>query len=149
MDFSSYVTIINKTHYNLTQVEQHADHGYFVTNAPNNISSAYPLDPMNPDKNKGYLQIMDHDNDAVGSGGHVTYSVDGLNVSIELISGCPYSDNNYASINYCPQNADNLIFVRYKGTNGGDPNAQADWGDYPSEGHPLSIEFELLEVPQQ
>lgn len=151
MDFSSYVTIVNKTHYNLTKVEQWADHGYFVTDAPNNIASPYPSDPLNPDKNKGYLQIMDHDNAAFGSGGHVTYSLelDNLNVSIEFIFGCPYSASNYASVKYTPQNAENLLFVRCKGTNGGDPNAQPDWGNYPSEGHPLSIEFEILEVPQE
>ena len=148
MDFSSYVTILNKTKYNLTKVEQHADHGYFVNDAPGTIASISAVNPMNPDVNKGYFQIMDHDNAAYGSGGHVTYSFDGLNISIELVFGCPYSDNNYASFKYSPENADNLILVRYKGTNGGDPNAQSQWDCIPQEGHPLSIEFELLEVPQ-
>lgn len=148
MDFSSYVTIINKTNYNLTKVEQHADHGYFATDATDKIGSVNSVDAINPDKNKGYLQIMDHDNDAVGSGGHVTYQIDELNSSIEFIFGCPYSDDNYVGTNFCPPDTANLILVQYKGTNGGDPDSQPVWGQFPKQGHPFSIKFELLERPQ-
>lgn len=132
MDFSSYITIKNKTKYTLSLTEQHADHGDFKINAPGNIPSAQ----------SGNFQIIDTSGAAYGSGGHVTYNIEGANANVQLIFGCPYSDSNYAQYR-CSNN--DAITVRFRGTNGGNPEA-SDWGTFPAEGHPLSLEFEIIYI---
>ncbi len=132
MDFSSYITVKNKTGHNLSLAEQHADHGHFQINAPDNL----------PADQSGNFQIIDTSGAAYGSEGHVTYNVNDLNVNVELIFGCPYSDNNYAQYK-CSNN--DAITVRFRGTNGGNPEA-SDWGSFPLEGHPLSLEYEIIHI---
>lgn len=131
MDFSCYVTVMNRSTRTLTCTDYTNPDGDYTTVPQSNIASS----------NQAYF-VLNGGIDSDGSSGTVSFQV-GDGGSLTFSFQCPLEEDNNISV---PVITSGDVTVNYYGTNeiiDWDPNG-SNWGppeNYPAEGHPLSVLF--------